>query len=249
MFLSACAMPGATPEATQTPAPTITITPTVTLEPTTTLTPSPTITPTFTLTPNLTATEERTAFSETLEELYKAGYVSTKEGFYKKLPDNIDELSKINYYQRNIITGSEGLKNFIVRSDIAWESASAAADNSGCGFSFHMDGSDSYIFYVSLKGFVRLNGYLNASWTRFGGSSYGAAQQNGQVNLTLIIEDATYRVLVNDKLIKTYQGFAGKMSSGSLAYTLLSGTNKSFGTRCKFTNTVLWIQPIKIGGS
>jgi hypothetical protein len=137
------------------------------------------------------------------------------------------------------------LTNFVVRSDVAWESASAAADNSGCGFAFHM-GSDYYIFYVSLTGIIRLNGWTG-SWTRFGGTSFGSAQQNGKVNVTLIVEGTTFRVLINDELIKTYQGFTGKILSGRVGYTVLSGTNKSFGTRCTFTNSTLWIQPLKSG--
>jgi hypothetical protein len=94
-----------------------------------------------------------------------------------------------------------------------------------------------------LKGFVRLNAYQSGGWTRLGGASYGSAQQNGRVDVTLVVQDTTYKVLVNDKLVKTYQGFDGKIRRGQLGYVVLSGTNKSYGTRCTFRNTGLWTLP------
>lgn len=243
-LLSSCAMPGAAPQATETPTPTETIEPTATMTLTPMPTASPTLTPTATITPNLTATQQYTDFSDTLQDLYDAGYVSTKDGYYRSLSEHTMELSKINWFHWDFLENTSMITNFVVRSDVAWESASAAADNSGCGFAFHVEGDEYYIFYVSLKGIVRLNGWTG-SWTRFGGSSYGSAQQNGKVNLTLIVEGTTYRVLINDKLIKTYEGFASKILSGNIGYTVLSGTNKSFGTRCTFTNSTLWLLPIK----
>lgn len=242
MFLSACAMPGATPEATQTPTPTLTEVPTATITLTPTLTATPTLTPTVTITPNLTATQEREDFANTLDELYDAGHISTKNGIYLHLPDFKKDFAKINYLRW--YEAGRSPSNFVLRSDIAWDSASAAADNSGCGFFFHIKDSDNfYAFYVSLKGIVELSGLTNNSWTEFGRGTYGSPQQKGQVNLILIVQDETFKVLINDKLVKTYHGFTGKLLHGELAYTVLSGTNKSFGTRCNFTNTVLWTLP------
>ena len=243
LLLPSCALPGIAPAATATPTPTltrtVTLTPTITLTPTLTIT--PTTTPSSTPRPNLTATQLYEDFSSTIEELYDAGYISTTDGKYKRLADFPMELSKIDYY--TWVKTGDSPTNFVISSDVTWESASAAADNSGCGFVFHLGESGYYVFYASLKGFVRLNARLNDRWTRFGGPAYGNPQQNGKVKLTLIVEGTIYRVLVDDQLIKTYQGFDGKLSRGELAYTVLSGTNKSYGTRCKFTNTGLWIFP------
>jgi hypothetical protein len=245
MVLASCALPGAAPEVTATPTITQTFTPaptaTISLSPTATV--APTRTNTSTPLPNMTATQMYSDFSDTLQELYDAKYITTKEGTYSHLPDFEKSFAKINYYQW--YDSKESPTNFVLRSDISWDSASAAADNSGCGFVFHVaeDNENLYFFYVSLKGIVRLNGLINDKFTRFGLGTYGSAQQKGQVNLTLIVEGTTYRVLINDKLIKTYEGFAGNLLHGYLAYTVLSGTNKSFGTRCNFTNTILWTLP------
>lgn len=242
LFLASCSMRGTAPEATATvtPIPTFTSTPTITATPTKTAT--PTVTQTLTPRPNLTATQMYADFSSKLAELYDAKYVTTKDGTYKRLVDYPMELSKINYYDWTLLSDSPS--NFVVRSDIAWESASAAADNSGCGFAFHVqEDSVSYIFYVSLKGIVRLNAWNGSGWTRLGGGTYGSAQQSGHVNLTLVVEGTTFKAFVDDQLIKTYQGFTGKILHGRFGYVVLSGTNKSYGTRCKFSNTVLWTLP------
>jgi hypothetical protein len=244
MFLASCAMPGAAPEATTTP----TITKTSTPAPTATITLTPTVTATATATststplPNLTATQISSDFADTLQELYDAKYVTTKDGTYLHLSDFKKDVAKINYLKW-YETG-QSPTNFVLRSDITWDSASAAANDSGCGFFFHITGNDKfYIFYVSLKGTVQMSGYNSGVWSELGTGTYGSAKQKGGVNLTLIAQDTTYKVLINDKLIKTYTGSIGKLLHGELAYTVLSGTNKSFGTRCTFTNTVLWTLP------
>jgi hypothetical protein len=244
LFLASCAMPGATPEATATAAATATpaITSTPTIAPTATNTPKPTVTLTIPPTPNMTATQMYTDFVSKLHTFYEAKYITSEEGTFKHLADFTKEFAKINYLQW-YETG-ESPTNFVLDTDIAWDSASAAANNSGCGVFFHIKDSDNfYTFYVSLKGIVQMQALNNNSWTRLGTAVYGSARQKGGVKLTLIVQDSVYRVLINDKLVKTYQGSTGKLLHGQLAYTVLSGTNKSFGTRCNFTNTVLWTLP------
>jgi hypothetical protein len=241
LAFSACAP--ATPAPMETPAlPTETPLPTqtYTLEPTSTNTPRPTSTPLPSPTPNLEATAQFENISAKVKEYYDASYVSTTEGSsYKRLKDFKDEWAQINWYQWTYLDYSPA--NFILETDISWESASAAADSSGCGFVFRLqDTKNYYVMYVSLKGYIIPYAVVGDGHRRLGASYYGTPAQNGAVHLTLIMEDNIFRVLVDDKLIKAYTGLEGKLAYGKIAYTVFSGTNKDFGTRCEFKNTDLW---------
>ena len=239
LLLSSCAA-AATPQPTPTNTPlppTVTPKPTVTATPT--ITPKPTVTLTPTITPNATATQRVVDFTAKVKEYHDAGYISTTDGSYILMKDKTSAWAELNYYIWEKTDYSP--TDFIIKSDIAWTSASAAADTSGCGFVFRIqDNNDHYMFYVSLKGYVEIATMESKRWKSLGKGTFGNAAQNGKVAMTLIVEGNTFRVLVNDKLIKTFTGFSGKLTSGDLAYTVLSGTNKSYGTQCKFTNTELW---------
>ena len=250
LFLSACSLgttpqpsPTSNPEAANTPEASATLAPvstSTTIGDSATKTPKPTLSPMPTT--DLTETNLYSDFTQTLQKLYDAKHIDTMAGAFKHLPDYQKEFAQINYLQW-YETG-ESPTNFILRSDISWESASAAANNSGCGFFFHIKDKDNfYVLYVSLKGVVDMQSLNNNTWSRLGSGVYGSAKPKGKVNLTLIVQDQKYKVFINDKLMKTYLGSTGKLLHGELAYTVLSGTNKSFGTRCNFTNTVLWTLP------
>jgi len=234
LVLSSCA--AFAPAATSTPLP-----PTKTPKPskTPTSTPKPTKTPLPTATPNLAPTQRVDDFAGKIKEYYDAGYISTTSGGYSELSDINKEWKELSYYQ----WWDTGYKptNFVINTDVAWNSASTAADTSGCGFVFRIqDNYDHYMLYLSLKGYVEMATNINHNWNGMGIGTFGNPAVHGKATLTLIVEGKIFHVLVNDRLIKTYTGFDGKLTNGALAYTVLSGTNKSYGTNCVFTHTVLW---------
>jgi hypothetical protein len=166
---------------------------------------------------------------------------------YSHVMDFSDEWAQIGWYQwtpimpMNFKMFSSDVTDFILRTDVAWESASKLANPSGCGFVFRLgDDKSHYMVFVSLDGYVRSGLTRDRNWKDMGSGYYGVGAQNGSATMTLIMEDNQYAVLINEKLIKKYTGLAGKMSSGMIAYTVVSGINTDFGTRCKFTNTDLW---------
>jgi hypothetical protein len=185
------------------------------------------------------------------KEYFDAGYISTSDGDFVHVDGYTDNWAQIGWYQWELIfpfsIESPSLSfdftvtDFIIRTDVLWESASKAANPSGCGFVFRLqDNRDHYMAFISLDGYVYSGVTRSRDYKDMGHGYYGVAAQNGGANLTLVMEDNTYRVLVNDELIKTYTGLAGKMTTGMLAYTIVSGINTDFGTRCTFTNTDLW---------
>lgn len=230
MVLSSCAMPGATPAATVIPPPTNT----PKAKPTST--PKPTITHTPTATPNLTATQQVDDFNAQVKEYYDAKYVSTTDGTYSRLSDTSQSWAEGQYY--NWWDAEPFVHNFILKTDIAWSSATESANAvSGCGFVFNLQGTGDkatrYVIFISVEGYIIF-------WDKsrqIGTAYYGPGKKTGSAHLTLIAEKDLFRVFVNNKSIKT---FSIKGAGGGLAYTVISGTNKSYGTKCDFTNTELW---------
>ncbi len=236
LLLSSCAMPGATPVTTNTSAPTRRP------KATSTSTPRPTGTPLPTATPNLTATKQVEDFTTVIQGYYGKGFISTTNGSYTLLHDTSDSWAELGYYNR-FETGLSPT-NFVIESDLAWKSASAAADMSGCGFAFReQPNGDNYMLFISLQGYLRLS-YLLAAKGNYsntmGLATYGLPAQTGSAHVTLIAEENIFRVLVNGKLLKTFTGLQGKLTTGYLSYAVVSGTNKSYGTNCLFRNTVVW---------
>ncbi len=94
--------------------------------------------------------------------------------------------------------------------------------------------------FVSQKGNVEAGYSMDKAWQSMGFGTYGKPSSNGSADFALIVQDNVYRVLVNDHLVKTYTGLKDKLSSGELGFTVISGINTGFGTRCTFSNTNIW---------
>ncbi len=236
LILSACATPTPAPTATSTPEPTSTPTP----EPTATLTPTATVTPRPSPTPNLAATQQYEDMAAKVKEYFEAQYISTDQGAFKHLDDYSDSWAQIGWYQWSPI-GRSAPDDFIIRSEVTWQSASKSVQPSGCGYVFRLqENGDHYMIFISLDGYVYSAIVSSGNLQNMGQGYYGKGASDGSAKFTLIVEDDTYQVLVNDTLVKKFIGRQHDMLSGRLAYTIVSGINSGFGTRCTFTNTQLW---------
>jgi hypothetical protein len=241
VLVLACAFSGvATPKPTETPAFTSTPAYTATLDPTATQTLRPTSTHRPTATPNLEATAQYESMVARVKEYHQANYVSTDAGKYRHLEDYSDAWAQIDWYQWLPIKG-KAPNNFIVRSDIQWQSASKIANESGCGFVFRLqENEDHYMIHVSIDGYVYAAIVHSGNFENMGRAKYGKTSIDGKAVLTLIVEGPTFSILIDDKLVKRYEGLKNDMLSGDLAYTIVSGTNKGYGTSCTFTHVDLW---------
>ena len=144
-FLSGCqaaalySAPTATVPPSNTPLPTKTPTP----SPTLTFTSTPTLPPTATSTPNPTGTARakmsstaEAAISKIAPELDKVG-IKAGEGHIEWLDPDSYTLKVSNYLESQYVPiDTASLKDFVVHSDITWNSTSGLA---GCGIIFHSD--------------------------------------------------------------------------------------------------------------
>ena len=245
MLVSACQ-----PAATPTPIiQTILITATFP-PPTATNTPAPTSTstPSPTPTPNLTATQEYANGQSELQKLYDAGYINTKDwGFYPLKPyiDLTRKASDSSWTNMDVPPSND----FILRTDMAWVGSARSPNYSGCGFAFHIQSNgDAYLISLSTNGYVTMFYRQDSQWNNMGRAQFRNGRETGKVNLTLIVKEQTFTVLVNDKLIKTYTGFPDRLTGGGQAYTVASASEDTKGILCGFGDTILWANPVYLIG-
>lgn len=232
--LTACSAsfaPSATPTPTASSAPAATATTTAT----------PTKTPLPTSTPNATATVLAQAREDMMNGLFSDGYITWQNGKHFHLDDFTENWAEIGYFNQ-WPTGFSP-QDFVFKTDFAWETGSTSPDLSisGCGFAFHVeDGDNQYMIFLGLDGYVHGIRFSAGRFGSMGQGYYGKLSNPGHATFTLAASGNKFHIFVNDKFVKTFTGLQGKLVSGKLAYAVISGTNKSFGTRCTLTNTYLW---------
>ncbi len=186
-------------------------------------------------------TQAASTMYDKIVELNTYGYINDVNGKYYELDDFNESMAMINYI-RPFPTGLSP-KNFVIRADASWDSASDNANwfNSGCGFIFHRADQDNYyLVYLGLDGTVYFARKYRDEWANLGYSIYGPVGiPEGEANLMLVVEDNTFTFFVNDERVRTQPD--NVIPEGALALTLVSGTNAGFGTRCKMENLGVWV--------
>lgn len=245
--LAQLACQASAPEPTATPAPTHTATSTATITPTPTNTPRPTATPRPTKTPNLAATQRIEGYNADTQAYFNEGYLATLDGQITELDDFSYDWAQMNWY--NWLPLGEEVTNFYMSAHFEWSSAYRQANPSGCGFVFAVqENGDHYAVFLDQREIIFLNGDHRSQYSQ----NVKLIRGNGRVkfdnpadtpaeaDFTLIVTDAVATVLVDGKMIGKYGLAQSRSLKGDVGFSLLSGTNKDFGTRCEMTNVRLW---------
>jgi hypothetical protein len=219
-------------------------TPTITPKATGTAAATPTRTATHTRAPTRTPTTDPayTAMLTLVDDLYQQGYISTTEGTFHRL-DDYHESEALNLYLFYDPL-DDAPTNFVLTSDIWWDTPSNSANTfwTGCGFIFRY--LDDYNFYG-----VMFNADGDANMFRWvGGPSflnyghYGKVPlHKGSVTLTIVAEGEDFTIFVNGKKMTKVHDVRNE--TGALGYLLFSGTNMEPGTTCRWSNTAYWELP------
>lgn len=241
LILVSLACATAQPVATNTPQPTSTKA--ATLTPTITLTPSRTPRPTKT--PNLAATQRSEELNAEVQTYYEKGYLATDQGRFRELDDFKEEWAQLGWYSWWLL--NDTTSDFYMKAHFKWSSAYQGADISGCGFVFAIEkNEDHYAVFLdkSKVYFVETSYYYRSVGTTRGTGRVNfdnPADQPAEADFTLIVKGAYAYVLVNEEVVGEYTLAQSKNLRGRLGLSLLSGTNKDYGTRCEMTNLHLWI--------
>ncbi|MGD8458146.1 MAG: hypothetical protein PVF83_17350 [Anaerolineales bacterium] len=207
---------------------------------TSTNTPGPS--PTNTLKPSQKrATSQAEPMVELVQQLYDDGYINSTEGRFFQMDNLNKSWAQINWFRW--WTYDIFLNDFVVRTDIAWNTAAKGANiaTSGCGFVFWVDedGERYYVAFLALDGNATLFRMKNDRLIRVGRGYYRKIDyESGSAELMVIAEGEKIQIFVNGEQVFSRDNQT--VFSGEIAYTLLSGINTGYGTRCKFTDTQIW---------
>ena len=128
---------------------------------------------------------------------------------------------------------------------VKWSSAYRSADISGCGFVFAaQENGDHYAVFLDRTQVLMLYADPVAGFSRRVNVTSGTGRvkfdnpfdKPAEADFTLIVNDIYAYVLVDGEMIGKYTLSRSKDLDGNLGLTLLSGTNKDFGTRCEMTD-------------
>lgn len=234
--------------ATATEAPTSTPQPTATNTLTPTATFTPTATPRPTQTPNLAATAHADELNAEAQKYVELGYLASADGKFKEYDDFNEEWAQLGWYNWWLLP--DQASNFYMTAHFKWSSAYRNAEVSGCGFLFAIQqNGDHYAIFLDRTQILFLVADQSTSYSRKVGLTRGTgrvkfdnpADTPQEADFTIIVKDSSAYVLVNNELVGEYTLAQSKVLEGNLGLTLLSGTNKDFGTRCEMTNIHVFI--------
>ncbi len=176
-----------------------------------------------------------------LQFLIDQGVISGIMEEYIPFEDISREFAQINYFSW-WPTDYEPT-NFVIRSDVSWESASDTANwpFSGCGWVFGEKDKDNFhMAFLSMDGYGLLKKWVDGKEEVVVKQRYEDVDiPNGSAELLLSVQNDRAAFFVNGE--EMYNIYDGNIDPGTLSFTVLSGTNKGFGTRCEWTNTGLMI--------
>jgi hypothetical protein len=171
-----------------------------------------------------------------VEQIASDGFLQKTSGTYSRVEDFSENWAQIGWYQ----WWGTGLApaDFVIRARTEWESASKTANwfDSGCGFVFHEeDENNHYMIFLALDGNVYYKGYVDGVYREFGKGYAGKIDHmKGGADVALAVEGGRVVYFVNGE--KVLDRTNSELPSGNLALTIVSGTNKEYGTRCDITN-------------
>jgi hypothetical protein len=234
LIVAACS-----PAATSVPtaASTATVTP---VPPTPTKTAKPTSTPRPTATPNVAATQQIEDFNATLKSYMDQGYIASMDGEIAQYDDFNQDWAQIGWYQWLPLQDTK--TDFVFKGRISWSAASDTPEISGCGIVFGLqENRDHYGVFIDKSRILFLMGRGSKVYNV--GKTSGSGRLNfgnpAEADLIIAVKGQTAYVSV-DGDVTQYTLSEDQTTKGKFALSVLSGTNKDYGTNCKMTDLLLW---------
>jgi hypothetical protein len=178
---------------------------------------------------------------EEMQQLYDDGILASTDGEFIPFQDFEESIAKINYVTWWATDFAP--TSYAIRANAEWSSASDSANwfNSGCGFVYGLeDNRNFHLAYLALDGNVNLKRWVNGDQTFYAQDYYGSVDiPDGSAEITMVVQGQRTIFLVNGEEVSNQHD--SLLKPGTLAFTVLSGTNAGFGTRCKLTDIGLMI--------
>lgn len=222
-----------------TSAPFPTSTPTIASTATNTPRPSPTLRPTWT--PDAAATQHIERLNAEVQSYYEKGYLDTTDGKLTELQDFSYDWARLGAYKVLLLIDS--VSDFFLSAHFKWNSAYPNSDTSGCGFIFGLQpNNDHYAVFLDRQVIDFRIRNLELGYSTRVKPVRGLGQVKfdypAEADFTLIVKKDRAYVLVNGEVVSEYL-LPGPLR-GDVGLSVLSGTNKDFGTHCEMSQLRLW---------
>jgi hypothetical protein len=195
------------------------------------------------LTPNLAATQRAREITTQVQDYFEKGYLSTTEGRYRQLDDFSYDWAQLGWYRPFPVQDS--VSDFMMSAHFRWDSAFKNSDISGCGFIFGVQpNSDHYAVFLDRMKVLFLITDREQGVSKPVSPTRGSGRVNfdypAEADFTLVVNDAYAYVLVDGEVVGEYTLAQSRSPEGGLGFTVLSGTNRDYGTHCEMTDIRLW---------
>ncbi len=235
LSLVACSQFGAGPTATATAIPS-----TPTTAATATKTPRPTSTPRPSPTPDVEATQRADDFKKLLNDFRDKDYITTTYGESFEPDPFKEDWAQLGWYQWwpfDFVA-----EDFVFSGHLRWSTSSATPEISGCGIIFGLQSNkDHYAIFLDKSRILFLmargSHVYTVGKTRGPGTvSFG---NPAEADFAVSVKGQSAYVSVDGEVTE-YTLSTDQTSKGKFAFSILSGTNKDYGTRCEMTDMIFW---------
>ena len=210
-----------------------------------TLTEIPPSEPSPTFTPRPTSTSEidplEVELLERVQEFADEGLIESTEGEYIDFEDFVESWPQLGWYQWWEFEDLR-LRNFVFLAKFRWSSALSTAEVSGCGIIFAINGEDHHYGMFLDKSRIQFTCADARYWYEVG-KSRGTGRVNfgnpAEAEVAFVVNEYKAYVYVDKEFIGEYALSKDKPLEGGMGFSVLSGTNKDYGTRCEITDARL----------
>jgi hypothetical protein len=201
---------------------------------------TPTVTPTPTSTPDATATALYAGWQAELENFVQLGDLGAMEGSFTPYADFEKESAQIGSYQG--VPLAEAGTEFLFGAHLKWSTAIQNPELSGCGLIFGLQPNrDHYAVILDQSRIILLmrRGAYAAEIGKRAGKGTTSFGNPAEADLQVLVRGQQAYVAVDGEVTE-YSLPSELGPAGTLALTVLSGTNKGYGTRCEMSGIHVW---------
>ena len=183
---------------------------------------------------------DRTEFLEILTQLENSGIIpSTEKGqiiSYGSFTDNYANMGAAKYYTIN------EADHYVLSTRIIMSSASPVPNGpvSGCGFVLGAspNTTDHLIASIRMDGFLYIMGKNLGASLSYGRHYYKSPSIQAEALMTMVVNGSSVSIFIDGNQIFSRNDIV--LPGNGFGFSILSGTNKDFGTQCTFEDIFLY---------
>ncbi len=189
-------------------------------------------------------------FLKVLEEGVNSGRISSMEGDYYFLDKFVAEYKKFDKQFKMFRMFDVEVPNLVILADVTWKLGSQipSAIDTGCGFVFRnnddsrIDEPDSFMHaQLVMEGKDFFWGLHEGKFVSYGRKYFANPSANSITRkIAIFANGEDVSVLLDGRELRRNTNVA-VTTPGMIHYTVQSGTDKGFGTRCFFENISLFV--------